>query len=163
MNSVRIQGVLAKVHGIGVLIRGAPASGKSLAALKLMDRGHKLVADDLLEVTSDRDGKLTGNAVEPDVRIEIRGLGLYSAKSVFASGVARSAQIDLAVELAPYEPGRDAGRISPEVTSLRILGVDLTCVHLPITAGSDAALLIELLARHLKDHKTVKPLWSEKL
>ena len=83
MDYPRIQAVLIVVHGVGVLVRGRPGSGKSLAALNLMRRGHKLVSDDLVELVPGPDGEPWGRAVEQDARIEIRGVGLYKAETLF--------------------------------------------------------------------------------
>ena len=73
MDSVMIQGVLVNIDGIGVLIRGGAGSGKSTTALRLMDRGHRLVSDDLVKIVLGPEGSLIGRGVEEDVRIEIRG------------------------------------------------------------------------------------------
>ncbi len=157
MKPIRIQGVLVTVQGVGVLILGAPGTGKSLAALNLMRRGHHLIADDLLEVYPGPQGEPMGRAVEENVRIEVRGLGIYRAGSLFPEGTVRSAPIDFAVELAEYDPGRDLGRTSPETGEMRLLETGILKVRVPVASGADPALLVELLARIFKKNGTVTP------
>jgi len=122
-----------------------------------MRRGHQLVSDDLVEFFSCDDKKLVGRGVEPAVRIEVRGLGIYRATQLFDLGTTPQAQLDLIVDLDVYDPVKDAGRTSPETTLTRILGVDLTTVRVPVASGMDAALIIELLANAYQQGGTVEP------
>lgn len=147
MGTKKVQGVLVRINDVGVLIRGPSGSGKSLAALNLMRRGHHLVADDLVLIVSRSGTGLIGSAVEPEVRIEVRGLGICRARDLFPEGVAAEASIDLIVDLDAYNPGRDAGRTSPDTSVTRLIDKELTTVRLPVASGMDVALMIELLAR----------------
>lgn len=156
-NSVKINGVLVSVHGIGILIRGRSGSGKSLAALNLMRAGHRLVSDDLVEVVAGPNGKPIGRSVEQDARIEVRGLGIYRAASLFRGGTLPSATIDFVVELDSYDPSRDAGRTGPMRGTAKVLNSDLLSVRVPVPVGTDPALLIEMLARLYKESGTVEP------
>lgn len=156
MKTVKIQGVLVSVDGVGVLIRGPAGSGKSLAALNLLRRGHQLVADDLVEIFSHPDtDALTGRAVEEQVRIEVRGLGLFVAETLFPQGTRRSARMDFVVDLDRYYPSKDLGRTSPETGKVRILDNELLAVRVPVATGMDPALLIEILARAFKNNRMV--------
>jgi HPr kinase/phosphorylase len=156
MNTIKIQAVLVSIDGVGVLIRGPAGSGKSLAALNLMRRGHHLVADDLVDVFPDPQGEtLIGRAVEERVRIEVRGLGIFFVDTLFPHGTQPSTKIDFVVDLDEYEPARDLGRTSPEKGKLRIMDIDLLTVRVPVASGIDAALLTELLARAFKTNGTV--------
>jgi HPr kinase/phosphorylase len=157
MKTIRIQGVLVLVQDVGVLVLGAPGSGKSLAALNLMLRGHHLVADDLVEIFPGPLGKPMGRAVEEHVRIEVRGLGVYRAESLFENGAVASAPIDFAVELTAYDPARDLGRTSPETGEMSLLETAILKVRAPVSSGTDPALLIELLARTFAISGTVMP------
>ncbi|MEJ2717696.1 MAG: hypothetical protein P8182_11225 [Deltaproteobacteria bacterium] len=150
MNATHIQGVLVDVDGVGVLIRGPSGSGKSLAALTLMDRGHRLVSDDLLEVTEGPDESLIGRALEEDVRIEVRGLGVFSARSLFPERTVLSFPIHLVVELDAFDPARDTGRTLPEFVSTSILGKELRQIRVPVVRGMNLALLIELVVRRFR-------------
>jgi len=128
-----------------------------MAALNLLRRGHSLVADDLIEVVPGTDGKPTGRSVEEDVRIEVRGLGIYRARSLFHDGTLPSSRIDLIVELDRYDPARDAGRTSPEERSMQLLEQDVPVVRVPVPTGADPGFMVELLARLFRDHGTVAP------
>jgi HPr kinase/phosphorylase len=122
-----------------------------------MRRGHRLVADDLVEIISADGADLIGRGVEQEVRIEVRGLGIYRAAELFPSGTAPHARIDLIVDLDAYDPDRDAGRTSPETAVTRLIEKELTTVRLPIASGMDVALMIELLARLYEGGGKVEP------
>ncbi len=157
MDSIKTRGVLVMVHGVGVLLRGPSGAGKSLAALNLMRRGHSLISDDLVEVTSGPEGGLVGRSLEKEVRIEVRGLGVFEARTLFQHSVIASSRIDFVVDFDAYDPYRDAGRMVPETGTLRLLDHDLTTVRVPLPTGADPALLVELLARRFKESGTVGP------
>jgi HPr kinase/phosphorylase len=157
MVSAKLRGSLVRVYGMGVFIRGLSGSGKSATAIKLMSLGHRLVADDLVEITSETDGTLVGRAVEQDVRIEVRGLGIFKARSLFPHGVAESARIDFIADLDTYDPIRDSGRIEPELRTEILLDKEIPSVRVPVTESVGAPLLIEILARRFCDRDTVKP------
>lgn len=145
------------VDDVGILVRGPSGSGKSLTALNLLRRGHYLVADDLVEVARGPDGKLIGRPLEEDVRIEVRGLGIFRARSLFHDGTLPSCPIDFVVELDKYDPARDAGRITPEAHSMQILEHQLSVVRVPVPIGVDPGLLVELLARIYRISGMVAP------
>ncbi|MBI5569550.1 MAG: hypothetical protein HY914_06350 [Desulfomonile tiedjei] len=155
--STRIQGVLVVVHGIGVLIRGPAGLGKSLAAVNLVRRGHRLVADDLVEIVLGPEGEVIGTAVEEAMRIEIRGLGVFKARSLFPEAISPSARVDLVVDLDEYDPAKDAGRLEPDTSETLLLGKTLLTVRIPVATGMEPATLIELLARLYKEHGSVNP------
>jgi HPr kinase/phosphorylase len=157
MGTEKVQGVLVRVNDIGVLVRGPSGSGKSLAALNLMRRGHCLVADDLVEIVHGDGAHLIGRGVEQKVRIEVRGLGIYRAVELFPSGTAPQARIDLVVDLDAYDPKRDAGRTSPDTSVIRLMDKELTAVRLPVASGMDVALMIELVARLYERGGKVEP------
>lgn len=155
MNPLRTQGVLVNVQGVGVLIRGRPGSGKSMSALELMRRGHYLVADDVVEIVADNKGNLVGRSLEADVRVEVRGLGVFRARSLFPDRTQPFSRIDLVVDLDSYDAARDTGRLSPETASTRLMERDLPTVRVPIATGVDAALLIELIAGFFQRNGTL--------
>jgi HPr kinase/phosphorylase len=142
-----VRGVLVLVQGVGVLMRGPSGSGKSMTALNLMRRGHLLVSDELVDVFPGSTGELWGKPLERNVRIEVRGLGIFSAESLFPGGTAPSSRIDLVVDLDGYDSAKDTGRTAPDIARTRILGHELAAVRLPLPSGADGALMIELLAR----------------
>jgi len=120
-----------------------------------MDRGHYLVADDLVEVTAGTGGRPVGTGGEENVRIEIRGLGIFKAQALNPGGTVPFSPIDFIVELDEYEPKSDSGRTSPDIAFTRIAGRELLQVRLPLPRGADPAMLIELLARVFRTHGTV--------
>ncbi len=157
MKDFKIQAVLVVVLGVGVLIRGRPGSGKSMAALNLMRQGHKLVADDLVKVALESNGELWGSAVEKNTRIEIRGLGIFKAETLFPQATAPSARIDLVIDLEQYDPESDAGRTAPVTCTTDFLGASILTVRAPIALGQDASIIIEVLAKRFKESGSVNP------
>ncbi len=157
MGCTTIRGVLVSVLGVGVLIRGAPGSGKSYAALSLMRRGHFLISDEVVEVAAGPEGQPEGRSLEPKARTEVRGLGIFYAESLFPGAVARSSPIDFVVELDQYTDSRDSGRTTPETSETRILDSHVLTVRVPLPRGVDPGLVIELLARLYKETGSVKP------
>jgi HPr kinase/phosphorylase len=157
MKKSRVQAVLVVVHGVGVLIRGRPGSGKSLAALNLMRQGHKLVSDDLVEVVRGVDGELWGRSLEENTRIEIRGLGIFDAEKLFPEATASSSRIDFIIDLEEYDPGIDAGRIVPETGKTDFLGKNMLTVRVPVLTGQDLFIIVELLAKRFKESGSVNP------
>ncbi len=157
MKPLKVQGVLVVVDGVGILIRGPSGSGKSVAALNLLRRGRHIVADDLIEVVRGPDGKPAGRPVEEDVRIEVRGLGLFRVRALFPDGTLPSARIDLIAEFDTYDPARDAGRTAPEEYVVQLLEHDVPALRVPVPVGVDPGLLVELLARLFRDNGTVAP------
>jgi HPr kinase/phosphorylase len=157
MTATKIRGCLVRVHGVGVFIRGLSGSGKSLTALNLMRRGHRLVADDLVEIEAEPGGALAGKPVEQDVRIEVRGLGIFKARTLFPQGVIRSSHIDFIADLDAYDPLRDAGRIEPDTEDVKLLDKTVRAVRIPLASGMDPSLLIEMLALRWSETGSVKP------
>jgi HPr kinase/phosphorylase len=157
MQRKTIQAVLVSVYDVGVLIRGPSGAGKSLAALNLMRHGHKLISDDLVVVVPGPDGGVEGSPVEPDVRIEVRGLGVFYAETLFPKSVAPKCRIDFIVDLDAYDPAKDAGRLSPETGSAQLLGKRLLTVRVALPIGFDPSLVIELLAKRYRESGSVNP------
>lgn len=145
------------VRGVGILLLGAAGVGKSMVALSLMRNGHRLIADDLVEIFPGPEGQVFGRGVEEEVRIEVRGLGIYHAGSIFPDGAARSSPIDLVVELDTYDPPRDLGRTRPETGELRLLDRNLLKVRVPVPDGADASLLVEIVARLFEQKGAIVP------
>ncbi|MFH0961026.1 MAG: hypothetical protein V1897_20265 [Pseudomonadota bacterium] len=141
------RGTLVNVIGTGIFIQGPSGIGKSLSALSLMRSGHRLVADDLVAIARHESLGLVGRAVEENVRIEIRGLGVFFARNLFSDCVLMSSPIDLVVELAKYIPERDAGRIEPLITEIKMLDHPIKKILVPVPNGTDPGLLVELVTR----------------
>ncbi len=143
-----MQGCLVLVRNVGVLLRGPAGSGKSITALRLIDRGHKLVADDLVRLVPTPDGAIEGRPLEETVRIEIRGLGVFEADRLYPGCAVEKCRINLVIDLDRYVPSLDAGRTVPEAGEADMLGIKIPAVRLPIPHGTDTALLVETVAGH---------------
>lgn len=141
-------GVLLRIHGVGLLLTGASGSGKSEKALALLDRGHQLVADDVVEI--DRTGnRLRGRApVRLRGLLEVRGVGICSVTSLFGPTALRTdSVIDLVVALETDVDWNNWPRLAPMIDAADIGGVAVPRVHLPVTPARPVALLLEVIAR----------------
>ncbi len=134
------------MHGVGVLIRGVSGSGKSATALTLMNRGHRLVADDLVEVAGGAGRCAGGKARGTGCASRSEGARSLKARTLFPHGVIRSSRIDVVADLDAYDPPRDAGRIEPDTRNIELLNKTVLAVRIPLASGMDPALLIEMLA-----------------
>ena len=144
-----IHGVLMDVHGLGILIVGESGIGKSESAIELIERGHRLVADDVVEIEKRAEG-LVGRSPEI-VRyyMEIRGLGVINVKDLFgANAIQLSMPLQLVVQLERWDKGTEVERLGPEERTYSVLGVDLRLVTMPVGPGRNLAMLIEVAARN---------------
>jgi HPr kinase/phosphorylase len=142
-------GALVEVLGVGVLLLGPSGIGKSECALELVSRGHRLVADDIVELRPGGDGRLIGSAPER-VRhyMEIRGLGIVFIPDVFGpEGVREEMTVDLLCRLEKWTEGAEYERVGLERLTQPIGGVEIPCVTLPARPGGSMATVIELAAR----------------
>jgi HPr kinase/phosphorylase len=143
-----IHGDLLDIFAIGVLILGESGSGKSEGALELVHRGHRLVADDVVEIYRVRNEDLVGQAPE-EVRglMEVRGLGLISIEQLFGVVAVRDSKpIDLVVKLVAEKDG-PVERLGLSESSVEILGLRRPLLTVPVAPGKSLALLIEAAAR----------------
>ncbi|MFN8544171.1 MAG: HPr(Ser) kinase/phosphatase [Candidatus Binatia bacterium] len=139
---------LVEVHGLGILIRGASGIGKSEAALDLVARGHRLVADDIVLVRRISPTVLRGrSATLLAHHMEIRGLGVIDVEAMFGTlATLEERQLDLVVDLVEWSPSIERLGLHEERTAL--LEVALPLLRLPVTPGRSTALLIETAARN---------------
>lgn len=141
-------GDLLDIFAIGVLLLGESGTGKSECALDLVHRGHRLIADDVVEIYRIRQDELFGQAPEA-VRglMEVRGLGLISIEQLFGVVAVRDTKpIDLIVKLVP-EQGAQLDRLGLAESTVEILGLKRPLLTLPVAPGRNLALLIECAAR----------------
>jgi HPr kinase/phosphorylase len=143
-----IHGVLVEVFGIGVLITGESGVGKSEAALALIERNHRLVADDLVEIRRVSGNILMGTgAGVSSHHMEIRGLGIINISHLFGVGAIRDKkQIQMAVKLEEWDASKSYDRIGAEENFLDILGVQVPHLVLPVKPGRNIPILIETAA-----------------
>jgi HPr kinase/phosphorylase len=143
-------GVLMDILGLGVFITGESGIGKSECALDLVVRGHRLVADDTVEIRCRGQSILIGTCPEMTRHhIEIRGIGLINVTELFGVSATRSSKrVELAVDLERWDAGRDYDRLGLDVATIEMLGVTLPLVTMPVGPGRNVAMLVEVAARN---------------
>jgi HPr kinase/phosphorylase len=144
-----IHGVFVEVYGIGVLITGASGVGKSEAALALIERGHRLVADDVVEIRCVGGNFLWGRGASSVTshHMEIRGLGIINITHLFGVGAIRDEKrIQTVIQLEEWDPSKSYDRISSGETSMEILGVKIPHIVVPIKPGRNIPIIIETAA-----------------
>ena len=145
-----LHGALLEVLGVGVLILGKSGIGKSEAALELVHRSHRLVADDVVEVRRVGPNLVYGNGVGLiKHHMEIRGLGILNIKDLFGiSAVREQKRIELVVELCEWAPGEEYERLGIDERIYPLLGEELPIIRLPVRPGRNISTLIEVAARN---------------
>jgi HPr kinase/phosphorylase len=148
--STTVHGVLVDVYGMGVLLLGESGIGKSECALDLIQRGHRLVADDVVEIRKYPNGSLVGRAAEMiRYHMELRGIGIINIKHLFGvSAVRASKSIELVIELERWDPAKRYDRLGLDGESYSILDRPRPFLRLPVASGRNIALLIEIAARN---------------
>ncbi len=148
-------GVLMEVYGEGILLTGESGMGKSEAAVELLKRGHRLIADDAVEIRKISGNTLMGTA--PAVIrnfVELRGIGIINVAKLFGMGAVKAEnQIDLVVDIVPWNNTQVYDRIGMEQQMTEILGVQIPINTIPVTPGRNLAVILEVAAmknRHWK-------------
>lgn len=139
-------GVFVEVYGEGVLILGDSGVGKSETAIELIKRGHRLIADDAVEIKKTTAKTLVGTAPD-NIRhfIELRGIGIVNARRIFGMGAVRlSKKIDMVIELEPWDSEKVYDRMGAESEQIEILGVNLPYTVVPVQPGRNLAIIIEV-------------------
>ncbi|MBI4056936.1 MAG: HPr(Ser) kinase/phosphatase [Elusimicrobia bacterium] len=144
----RVHGVLVDIYGLGVLIQGDSGIGKSECALELLKRGHILVSDDMVEIRKKRGGVLVGSCPQPLRHyMEVRGLGIIDVKLLFGIGsILNLSRIEMVVYLQLWKSRLFYDRTGLEEKSMKILGVGLPLIRIPVSPGRNLAVLIEVAA-----------------
>jgi HPr kinase/phosphorylase len=145
-----VQGVMVDVLGVGVLILGKSGIGKSECALDLVNRGHRLVADDVVQVRKRSPAALVGSATESlQFRMEIRGLGIISIKDLFGVSAIREKKIiNLVLELVEWDPNQEYDRLGIDDETYTILEVEFPYLVIPVRFGRNLTSIIEVAARN---------------
>jgi len=150
-----IHGVLVDVYGEGLLITGESGIGKSEAALELVRRGHRLVADDVVEIRKINDNTLMGTS--PSITkhlIELRGIGIIDVKSLYGVECVKDSQkIDFVIKLEDWKREGDYDRLGLEDEHMDILGNQVVCHSLPIRPGRNLAVICETAAVNHRQKK----------
>jgi HPr kinase/phosphorylase len=145
-----VHGVLMDILGLGVLIVGESGIGKSECALDLVVRGHRLVADDAVDLRARADAYLIGTCPElTRHHMEIRGLGLINVQDLFGvASTRRSKRVELVVQLERWDPTREYDRLGLDETHHETLGVRVPMLRMPVAPGRNLAILVEVAARN---------------
>jgi HPr kinase/phosphorylase len=152
--STVLHGVFLEVSGIGVLITGAPSAGKSELALELITRGHRLIADDALEVFAVSPDTLEGRC--PSLLLdfmEVRGLGVLNVRRLFGdTAVKQKKNLKLIIHLTLADEAtqnwQEVDRLNMAASTRSILGVDVPEVRIPVAVGRNLAVLVEVAVRN---------------
>ncbi|MEC0698389.1 HPr(Ser) kinase/phosphatase [Bacillus haynesii] len=147
-----IHGVLVDVYGVGVLIIGKSGVGKSETALELVKRGHRLVADDCVEIRQEDQDTLIGSAPELiEHLLEIRGLGIINVMTLFGAGAVRSfKRITLVMSLELWGQGKQYDRLGLEEDTMKIIDTDVPKLTIPVRPGRNLAVIIEVAAMNFR-------------
>src|SRR3990167_2093435 len=145
-----VHGVLMDIHRLGGLILGKSGIGKKESALDLINRGSKLISDDIVEIRKVGVSKLVGNGPERIKHLmEVRGVGIINIKDLFGTtSVMDKREIDMVIELVQWDPGTEYDRLGIETSNYSILGVQLPHLVIPVSPGRNTATIIEVGARN---------------
>ncbi len=147
-----VHGVMLEVNGMGVMLAGEPASGKSELALELLTRGHRLVADDVVDLHKVAPDTLSAQC--PSLLqdfLEVRGLGILDIRALFGElAIKLKKNLKLIVHLKPYDElaERNQERLDMQESTEVILGVPIPKVYIPVAAGRNLAVLVEVATRN---------------
>ncbi|MBQ2746794.1 MAG: HPr(Ser) kinase/phosphatase [Clostridia bacterium] len=148
-------GVLVEVYGEGILLLGESGVGKSETAIELVKRGHRLIADDAVEIRKVSSKSLVGSAPD-NIRhfIELRGIGIINASRIFGVGAVKlTEKIDLVVKLEPWDVNKVYDRMGLESETTEILGLDVASLTIPVKPGRNLAVIIEVAAMNNRQKK----------
>ena len=147
-----LHGVLVDIYGVGVLITGKSGVGKSETALELVKRGHRLVADDSVEIRQTDEDTLIGSSPELiEHLLEIRGLGIINVMTLFGAGSVRTyKRITLNIDLEIWDSQKVYDRVGLDDEKLRILDTDISKITLPVRPGRNLAVIIEVAAMNFR-------------
>ena len=148
-------GVLVEVYGEGILLLGDSGVGKSETAIELLKRGHRLIADDAVEIKRVSATSLVGRAPEI-IRhyVELRGIGIVDVRRLFGMGaVKESEKIDLIINLEPWQEDKMYDRLGLDAQTTNILGIDVPSIVIPVSPGRNLSVVIEVAAMNNRQKK----------
>ena len=148
-------GVLVEVYGEGVLLMGDSGIGKSETAMELIKRGHRLIADDAVEIRRVSAKTLVGSSPD-NIRhfIELRGIGIVNVRRMYGIGsVKNTEKINMVIQLEPWEQGKNYDRLGLDGETINILGIDVPSITIPVTPGRNLAIIIESAAMNNRQKK----------
>ncbi|MBE6896354.1 MAG: HPr(Ser) kinase/phosphatase [Ruminococcaceae bacterium] len=152
---ITTHGVLVEVYGEGILMIGDSGVGKSETAMELLKRGHRLVADDAVEIKRVSNKTLVGSAPEM-IRhlIELRGIGIVDVRRIFGMGAVKETEkIDLIIQLEPWQADKQYERLGLDDNYYELLGLKKPTVTIPIKPGRNLAIIIEVAAMNNRQRR----------
>ena len=144
-----LHGVLVEVYGIGILLTGHSGVGKSECALELVERGHRLVADDIVEIRCVNGNTILGQGVNNFIshHMEIRGLGIINVSQLYGVGSIRDQkEVQLIIKLEEWDSNKIYDRIGTDQSSSELLGVKVPAIEIPVRPGRNLPIIIEAAA-----------------
>lgn len=144
-----LHGVLVEVFGVGILLTGESGVGKSETALELVQRGHRLVADDVVEVRCVNGSSVIGQGASPLIshHMEIRGLGIINIAQLYGVGaIRRQKEVQLVVKLEDWQDDKVYDRLGTAATYTDLLGVKIPFIEIPVKPGRNLPVIIEVAA-----------------
>ncbi len=148
-------GVLVEVYGEGMLLLGDSGVGKSETAIELVKRGHRLIADDVVDIKRVSAKTLVGTAPEI-IRhyVELRGIGIIDVRRIFGMGaVKQSERIDLVIKLEQWQDGKMYDRLGLDDQTENILGLEIPAITIPVKPGRNLAIILEIAAMNNRQKK----------
>ena len=148
-------GVMLEVYGEGVLIQGESGVGKSEVAIELIKRGHRIIADDAVDIIKNNEGKLVASSPEL-IRhyMELRGIGVIDVRRLFGMGAIKDSQeIDLVINLEPWKEGKVYDRLGMDSNYVEILDTPLPSLTIPVKPGRNLASILEVAAMNNRNRK----------
>ncbi|KAB7665789.1 HPr(Ser) kinase/phosphatase [Bacillus sp. B1-b2] len=147
-----VHGVLVDIYGVGVLITGKSGVGKSETALELVKRGHRLVADDCVEIRQEDEGLIVGSSPQLiEHLLEIRGLGIINVMTLFGAGAVRShKKISMVMSLELWEQNKQYDRLGLDEEKMKIIDTEVTKLTIPVRPGRNLAVIIEVAAMNFR-------------
>ena len=152
---IAIHGVLVEVYGEGILLLGDSGIGKSETAMELIKRGHRLIADDSVELRRVSNRTLVGTSPEV-IRhyIELRGIGIVDVRRIFGMGsIKASEKIDLIIRMEQWQAGKTYERLGMDNETHELLGLHIPAVTIPVRPGRNLAIIIEVAAMNNRQKK----------
>ena len=153
--SITRHGVLMEVYGEGLLLLGDSGIGKSEAAVELLKRGHRLIADDAVEIRKISGNSLVGTA-PPLIRnyVELRGIGIVNVAKLFGMGAVKAEnEVNLVVNIVHWDKHKDYDRLGLDEQTMEILGVQVPMYTIPVTPGRNLAVILEVAAMNNRQRK----------
>ncbi len=146
---IHLHGDLMDLYGVGVLMTGESGVGKSECALELVLKGHRMVADDVVEIRNVASKQLVGCApAELQNVLELRGIGIVNIRELFGiSAIRRTKELNLIIELEKWLPGRDYERLGLNLKTKALFGFEIPFMIIPVAPGRNLATLVEIAVR----------------